>query len=276
LADTHAYVLGHSERELARLERQAEIFAEPTEDELRRAGIGPGMRVLDIGCGAGDVTLAAARMVGPAGRVVGLDMAPAAIAAARRRASFGGFDNVSFEEADFDRWEHDGRFDAVTGRFILMHLADPAGAVRRLVRRLRPGGIAAFIEMDIHSAAAVPSLPLFERCIAWVSGVYAAAGFEPDMGSKLYSVMRAAGLTPELLGVSKVEAGPNASAYEYLAQSLRSLVPGIVRAGLATEEEVGVDTIADRLRRAAVDGDHCIIFPRLVGAWARTAAEPAQ
>jgi cyclopropane fatty-acyl-phospholipid synthase-like methyltransferase len=51
-------VLGHSAGELARLERQAEIFAEITENILRRAGIGRGMRILDIGCGVGDVSLA--------------------------------------------------------------------------------------------------------------------------------------------------------------------------------------------------------------------------
>ncbi len=67
------YILGHSDDELARLERQSLFFAEPTADVLQRAGLKPGMQVLDVGCGVGDVTLEAARMIGPEGSVIGID-----------------------------------------------------------------------------------------------------------------------------------------------------------------------------------------------------------
>src|SRR5687767_68910 len=80
-----SYVLGHSKQELIRLERQARIFAEATDDVLHRAGIREGMTVLDVGCGVGDVTLAAARMVGPKGGVIGIDRAEEALQTARAR-----------------------------------------------------------------------------------------------------------------------------------------------------------------------------------------------
>ena len=70
---TTAYILGHDPGELDRLIAQARFFGDLTEEVLRRAGVGPGMRVLDVGCGTGDVSFLAARLVGPTGSVLGVD-----------------------------------------------------------------------------------------------------------------------------------------------------------------------------------------------------------
>jgi SAM-dependent methyltransferase len=67
------YVLGHSQREIQRLISQAAMLRPVTERLLRSLKIGPGMRVLDLGCGAGDVSMLAAEFVGPTGLVVGID-----------------------------------------------------------------------------------------------------------------------------------------------------------------------------------------------------------
>jgi ubiquinone/menaquinone biosynthesis C-methylase UbiE len=79
------YVLGHSAQELERLSTQARLYEPFTMQFFRDAGIKAGMRVLDVGCGSGDVSFLAARMVGPMGEVVGVDRAPAAVATATRR-----------------------------------------------------------------------------------------------------------------------------------------------------------------------------------------------
>jgi SAM-dependent methyltransferase len=68
---TSAYVLGHPDAELQRLAEQSAFYADLTEDAFRRAGLAPGMRVLDVGCGAGEVSLLAAATVGPAARCWG-------------------------------------------------------------------------------------------------------------------------------------------------------------------------------------------------------------
>jgi SAM-dependent methyltransferase len=268
--ETRTYVLGHSAGELARLERQAEIFADATEDVLRRAGISPGMRVLDIGCGVGDVSMIAARLVGSSGEVVGIDRAGDALESARQRAAGAGYDWLHFHAADLHAFTDSGPFDAVTGRFILMYLTDPAGSVRRLLQHLRPGGIVAFIEMDVNSAGAEPRLPLLDQCVEWITATYRRVGIEPNMGSKLYATLRAGGLDPDLTGTCRVEGGPNAVGYEFAAQTLRSLLPWMTQFGIATAEDVQVDTFADRLRSAAIEGGNCIFLPRIIGAWART------
>ena len=77
------------------------IFAE--------AGIRPGMRVLDLGCGAGDVTFVAADLVGPEGSVVGVDRSPEALARARLRAGQRGLTQVRFWRATFTTRRRAGR-----------------------------------------------------------------------------------------------------------------------------------------------------------------------
>src|SRR5258707_6426475 len=93
-----AYALGHSERELQRLAVQARLVEPITRRFLVEAGIAPGMRVLDVGSGVGDVAFLAAKLVGQSGEVVGTDRSTAALAVARRRAQQQSLSTVSFRE----------------------------------------------------------------------------------------------------------------------------------------------------------------------------------
>ena len=272
------YALGHSDRELARLERQGAIFASATEDVLRLAGLEPGMRVLDVGCGAGDVSLIAGGIVGPTGSVIGIDRVDAALATARRRAAAAGLGWLRFATADIDAFDPGEKFDAVIGRFILMHVPQPSAVIRHLAGHLLPGGIIAFMELDIKQTMALPDLPLLDKCLAWITATYESIGADPDMGSHLFGAFRSAGLIAELHGITRIEGGPDAVAYDFAAETIRSLLPYMEQFGVATAEEIGLDTLAERLRRDAVAGNNCIFLPRLVGAWARvpvTAGAPA-
>ena len=265
------YVLGHSEAELARLEHQAQIFGAETREVLRRAGIAPGMRVLDIGCGVGDVSLIAADMVGPSGRVLGIDNAAAALSSARARAARGGYGWLDFEEANIYGYRTSKTFDAVIGRFILMHVPDPVAVVKAAIRFSKPAGIIAFVEMDISESSTVPELPMMTQCVDWIVQTYRKVGVEPNMGAQLHRTFRAAGLTPRLHGTCRIESGRDAVVYEFAGQALLTLMPAIEAHGIATAAEVDPATMANRLREASVAGDHCLFLPRLVGAWATVA-----
>lgn len=262
------YVLGHSEQELARLEQQSALFANETRNVLVNAGLKTGMSVLDIGCGVGDVSLLAAQIVGPSGSVLGIDRAGQALSVARARAERAGLKSARFEEADVFAFEPGRTFDAAIGRFILMHVADPVAVLKRLARFLNAAGSVAFLEMDIDQAGAEPELPLLTACIERITGTYRRVGVEPDMGSKLYAAFRAAGLNPKLAATTRIESGADSIVYEFAAQTTRSLLPTMEKLGIGNADEVGIDTLARRLREAAVAGDHCIFMPRLVGAWA--------
>ena len=129
---TPGYVLGHSERELERLGTQARMVDPMTRHFFQAAGIVPGMRVLDVGSGAGHVALLAAEMVGDGGEVVGVDRAPEALAVARSRAESRSARRVTFLEGDPAQMTFDRPFDAVIGRYVLMFQQDPSAMLRGL------------------------------------------------------------------------------------------------------------------------------------------------
>ena len=135
------YVLGHSQQELDRLTTQARLVDPMTRRFFVQAGVGPGMRVLDVGSGPGDVAFLAADLVGTKGEVVGVDRVPVALATARARAESLSLRHVSFREGDPGDMTFDRPFDAVVGRYVLMFQPDPAAMVRKLVAHLRPGGV---------------------------------------------------------------------------------------------------------------------------------------
>src|SRR5262245_46736689 len=124
------YELGHGARELERLDYQAELVGPFTREVFREAGICPGMRVLDVGSGAGHVALLVAELVGSAGEVVGTDKAAAAVAAAQARAKARALHQVSFREGDPTAMTFERPFDVVVGRYVLMFQADPVAMLR--------------------------------------------------------------------------------------------------------------------------------------------------
>src|SRR4051794_19995231 len=94
------YILGRSDAETRRLIAQHQIYGPLTRRVFEAAGIGAGMRVLDVGSGAGDVALLLADLVGPRGQVVGVDTNAAILDTARLRAEASGWRNVSFHAGD--------------------------------------------------------------------------------------------------------------------------------------------------------------------------------
>src|SRR5438067_5905285 len=142
------YVLGHSDRELNRLAVQARLVDPITRGFFQAAGIITGMRVLDVGSGAGDVAFLAAELVGETGEVVGVDRSATAVALARQRAGALSLRNVSFREGDPTSMTFEKAFDAVIGRYVLMFQPDPTMMLRGVAAHVRPGGVVVFHEPD--------------------------------------------------------------------------------------------------------------------------------
>jgi protein-L-isoaspartate O-methyltransferase len=267
------YALGYSTEEERRLALQARMFEGLTEDVLRHAGIGAGMHLLDIGCGIGDVSFLTARLIGPSGSVVGIDRGDESIETASRRAKSLGIENVTFLSADASSFETDQVFDAVIGRLILLYPPDPSKTLQRLSSHLRSGGVMAFQEMDMSTFLPSSSLALRTRALSWVYDAFGAAGAQREMGPKLPDIFMNAGLPrPEMIASQRVTSGFDIDVCTVIAGLARSLLPVMERAKIATADEVGIDTLAERLRDEAVEkGESVAYWPRLVGAWARKA-----
>src|SRR5258705_4046302 len=105
------YALGYTNAEHDRLIRQAKRIAPIRERLCREAGIGPGQRVLDLGSGVGDVSMLAARFVGPSGEVVGIERDARSIAVAKARVAEAGFRNVRFTQTDASQIGSNKPFD---------------------------------------------------------------------------------------------------------------------------------------------------------------------
>jgi 2-polyprenyl-3-methyl-5-hydroxy-6-metoxy-1,4-benzoquinol methylase len=262
------YPLGYSELEARRLAEQGALLEELTVDVFRRARLREGMSVLDVGCGVGDVTLLAARLVGPKGAVLGIDRAASSVQTARGRATASGVAHARFEQADVASFETDQAFDALVGRLVLLYLPDPGATLRRLSRYLRPGGIVAFQEFDMTATAQVPAGELFTEVRSWLLAAFTAAGAQLDMGTKLYSTFLRAGLPPpDMTAATRIACGPAAPGYGYVVGVLRSLLPFIERAGIATAAEIDIDTLAVRMQEDAFTHERVMFLPRVVGAW---------
>lgn len=265
------YVLGYSDGELARLEQQASLFAELTRDLLVRAGLTEGMKVLDVGCGVGDVSMIAAELIGPSGSILGIDPSEEGLAIAEARMQALGRTQARFSAQTLQDLDDGQAFDAVIGRFILIHFPDPAAELRDLVAKLRPGTKIAFIEFDLSTAAAIPPLPLLGQAVEWVREVYRRTGRQMDMGSHQFATFRAAGLEPELIGLTRIADGNEEAGFHFLAESVRSLAPAMEQLGIVSVEEIGLETLRDRLAEEAAAESCCIFYPRLIGAWATVA-----
>jgi SAM-dependent methyltransferase len=267
--ETGGYPLGYSEAEARRLEVQGKYLEDLTADVFRRAGITPGMHILDIGCGVGDVSLLAAQMVGMSGYVLGIDRHIASVEIARRRVASLGVKNVRFERVDLNSIDTASTFDAVVGRLVLLYQPDPAATLRRLRNFLRPNGIVAIQEIDIDMAQVPPS-ELFNSMRSWIIASLHAGGANPNMGSNLLRTFLAAGLPrPTMIAATRVESGPDSLIYEHHAQIVRSLLPLAERAGVTIPEEIAVEALADRFREDAVAYERATFESRMVGAWTR-------
>ena len=256
-------MLGETEAEFRRLEMQSAFIRDLTEDVLKRAGLRPGMRVLDIGCGVGDVALLAGELVGPTGSVLGVDRSAASIKTAERRvAQARQHARIRLAVADLDSFVPDETFDAVVGRLVLMYLPDPAATLRRLASHLRParpaaaglaghlrpGGILVFQELSMPSIRSVPDTPQFLRCKSWIMETFERTGFETDMGGKLFATFLTAGLPgPQMISAGRAEGGHRSLIYAYMAATMQSLLSAMERAGVTTADEVGIDDLAERL-----------------------------
>ncbi|HTS24364.1 MAG TPA: class I SAM-dependent methyltransferase [Bryobacteraceae bacterium] len=177
-----------------RLELLGRILWPTTFQLLRRIGIHKGMVCLDLGCGGGDVTRGLARLAGREGRVVGIDMDAVKLDAAREEGRRQQLENVEFRQANVYEWTEELTYDRVYSRFLLTHLPDSLTALHAMRRALRPGGVLIVEDIDFTGSFSYPPCAAYERYLELYRSVVKRRGGDADIGPKLYSLLKLAGL----------------------------------------------------------------------------------
>ena len=163
----------------------------------------PGMRLLDVGCGPGTITMDLADLVGPGGRVTALERTEDALGLARAEASRRGIRNVDFAVGDVESLDlADDSFDVVHAHQVLQHVGDPVRALGEMRRVCRPGGVVAARDSDYAAFTWHPQVDELDRWLEVYSAVARSNHAEPDAGRRLLSWAHAAGLEDVVPGSS--------------------------------------------------------------------------
>jgi ubiquinone/menaquinone biosynthesis C-methylase UbiE len=219
-----------------------------TQRLLMDGGIEKGMRVLDVGCGSGDVSIMASELVGGGGEVVGFDISENAVTMARNAVHEKHISAVKFIQADIAGLPDDiGTFDAVIGRRVLMYQSDAAQSIHRLLPYLTSKGKMIFQESDcVLSSFHTDSMPLHAKVQAWVWDTVAKEGGSVHIGRQLYSLMKNAKLKILLLRAEAIlhtfESGSD------FGWAAKMMAPRMIARGVVTAEEMDVNTLEDRLQ----------------------------
>lgn len=263
------YPLARADHELKRLALQAEILKPITRRTFEDAGIGEGMRVLDLGSGSGDVCMLLAEMTGPSGSVVGLDIDSESVREAERRVSQAGYSNISFVNSDVMNYTPAAPFDAIAGRMILMYHPDPVAALSSAIRHLRPGGIVVFLEPYMTPPTGPEST--IRKCLGVIFETFRRCGAHTDLGMRLHSVYTRAGLpAPKMRMEAQLDGREDSPLRPYLIETLASIRPKAIELGVPGAQEL--DPEADGIRaftEVAAFGYAMMALP-VVSAWCRT------
>ena len=201
-------MLGTNPAEQRRLQQQSLDFAEQSAWLLEHAGIQPGWRVIDVGCGPRGVLDLLAARVGPSGRVVGLERNAEHAALAESFVALQGLETVAIVRGDLIGNDlPKGSFDLAHERTVLVNVPDPEAALAAMVELVRPGGVVACQDPDQSARVCDPPHPAWDRLTELLFEAWQRNGADPFLGRRLPGMMRHAGLKNIAVKLYAIETG---------------------------------------------------------------------
>jgi SAM-dependent methyltransferase len=195
------YIIGASNQEILRLGQQHAIWRERALAGWRRAGLKPGMTVLDIGSGPGHASFDLAQLVGPTGKVIAVDQSALFLEAVNEGAKLRGLTNIETLKTDLGKLTLPGySVDMIWSRWVLSFLADPQHLFERLKTVLKPGGVFVAHEYGHYETFGFsPADPVQDRFIDAVKASWRAFGGEPNIAKQLPAMMANIGWKTEFM-----------------------------------------------------------------------------
>ncbi|WP_291843961.1 methyltransferase domain-containing protein [Maricaulis sp.] len=233
------YIIGTNDAEVRRLGEQHAIWRESALSCWRRAGLKPGMTVLDLGCGPGYASFDLARLVGPQGQVIAVDQSTHFLAALEAGAGQRGLSNIRTLQADVTSmdWTQLG-CDAVWTRWCLSFVPGADGVLAGLDQALQPGGVVMMQEyVDYRSFRIEPAEPVFERFIAAVRDSWVHFGGDPEIGRRLPAMGEALGWSVQALTPIIHAARPGDVLWTWPKAWLQEAPDRLVALGFLTADE---------------------------------------
>jgi len=265
-----SYALGRTREEHDRLRAQARVWESATGRLLDRVGLAPGASCLDAGCGPGETMRLMAQRVGPAGRVLGIDVDASLGATAEATLHAAGHRHCRFRAHDLTAGGPipGAPFDLVYARLLLFHLPQRRAVLARLWDAVAPGGHLVVQDYDLRSCSVLPALDSASELLRVVIGAFTAVGCDVHAGARLPQLFVQAGAgVPDGTDVAgRIE--PLGSGRVLLEQTFRSLLPTALAHGVTTETGAAA-TLAAIDRDAADFADGPLLWPLLIGAWKR-------
>jgi ubiquinone/menaquinone biosynthesis C-methylase UbiE len=260
---THYIIRGGVEgRE--RLRILARVMRPTTLSLLQRAGFQPGMACPDIGCGGGDVSFDLARLVGPSGRVVGIDIDEVKIEIARREAAAQEIANIEFRLANIGESLPEAEFDFAHARFLLSHLPNPAAALAKIRQALRPGRMLVVADTDFSGYFSDPKCPALWRYVELYTQTVKRRGGDANIGPRLPRLLAENGFEKVQMNVVQ-PAGAEGEVKLLTPLTMENIADAVLAEGLASRAEI-VQLVAELYEFARAPGT-VGAGPRVVEAW---------
>ncbi|HEY6319802.1 MAG TPA: class I SAM-dependent methyltransferase [Acidimicrobiia bacterium] len=235
---------------------------------LARAGVGAGMRCVDLGCGGGEVTLELAHLVGPEGSATGVDMDPVKLDLAHQEAQQRAIDNVEFRMVDVNGWDEPAAYDVVYTRFLLQHLSHPVELLARMWAAVRPGGVLLVEDTDFDGWVCHPPNGGFDFFVRSYAEVLRRRGGDHRAGLRMAEHFLACGIAPpevRLVQPAHLDGDEKTLAWS----TLDATRDAIVAEHVASAGEVDA-ALAD-LAAFTADPTTLVSGPRIFQVWTRRA-----
>lgn len=262
MTTTQDYIIGGGAEGKARLNVLAQVLEPFTKSLLEKNGLSPGKKLLDVGCGGGNVSRMAAQIVGNSGSVTAVDFDATIVEL--NRAEVPQLPQLHYQNISAYDITYSNEFDIAYSRFLLSHLTEPALALRNIVRSVRPGASVVIEDVQFGGHICYPSNNAFETYVAWYISLARKRGQQPEIGPSLMSLLHETGLQSinfDIIQPAYQEGDGKWMAYLTLAR----IKDGIIAEKIASEAEV--NTMLEELKDFTNSKDSFMSLPRIFRAW---------